>query len=70
MTNEYFYGIIDDKLKIPIDYLINQYNKEITEKIAHEKNSDVPEKDKKYYKKNIKELEELIIIQDDDSDTL
>ena len=70
MKNEYFFGIIHDKLKIPMDYLINQYNKEITEYIAHEKKRDIPDKDKKYHKKNIKELEELIIIQDDDSDTL
>ena len=65
MTNEYFFGIIHDKLKIPMDYLINEYNRIINESIVYKKN-----KDKKYYKKDIKELEELIIIQDDDSDTL
>ena len=54
-----------------MDYLINQYNKEITEYIAHEKKRDVPEKDKKYHKKNIQELAELIINKDDDdSDTI
>ena len=65
MTNEYFFGIIHDKLKIPMNYLINEYNRIINESIVYKK-----DKDKKYYKKDIKELEELIIIQDDDSDTL
>jgi len=65
MTNEYFFGIIHDKLKIPMDYLINEYNRIINESIAYKK-----DKDKKYNKKEIKELEELMIIQDDESDTL
>ena len=48
-----------------MDYLINEYNRIINESIAYKK-----DKDKKYYKKEIKELEELMIIQDDETDTL
>jgi hypothetical protein len=40
MTNEYFFGIIHDKLKIPMDYLINEYNRIINESIVYKKNKD------------------------------